>query len=988
MENSGVRPYIILGIDLGIGSCGWALIDTANGRIVHLGSHLWDPPQEPKSKISKAKTRRDARSSRRAVKRTADRKKHCLELFREEGLVPEDAGREWLQTAKGDMSPLESRIAALDHVLDDRAWAQALYNIASRRGYIPHGEDAEDDGEEGKVKKALKENAELMEGGGYRTIEEALCNMKRSRNRDGDYSKCVTHSQLVDEARKLFEAQRGYGNMHAGVEFEGRYLAEVGWEKDVTDRDARVYDTVGPCMYGLDGKRAAKAAYTFQLCRAYEQVCNVRIVRPDGSEESLAPETRQEIIATLFSPTPLKRNRNCEVKYSRLRKMLDLGSLEGFKGIPIQDEGKLHVSEPRAWKKLRSALSEGLMTRMAEDRALADGVGSALAYASSEDSLREQLGKLDLDDGEIDEIANGVPYRSKVFKGYGDRGMTALDMLVGAFEESDEVVTIYDAEKETGLYELRTSDRRERGYRLPEYRAYDPTCKNPVVLRAMGRLQKVVNAVIGKYGMPDEIHIELARELKHSKKEKAAIARGNAMRRNQRAAYRETIAELLQCDESDVTGKQLRKYGLWVEQENRDLYTGEPIDCMRMLQDQTYTEIDHILPYSRSCDDGQNNKTLTFASKNREKGDRSPFEWLTETGEWDGYEARVRAAPSIPYRKKLNLLERKLAEKQAEFIERNLTDTRYATKAALGYIENCLAFPEDTGRKRHVLAVAGGATATLTRAWGLKKDREKNDCHHALDAAVVAACDESAIIRVAKASEAKRLMRKDERKRLFADTEPWPGFAREAEKMAEACIPTRMIDRSLSGRLYEDTVYRFEGYDETGAYALLSAKGKTRKSSNFTLRDDGSAVLPDKIAFTRLWWDPDAKVRGRKEPGSYLIEPVYYADVAAIRAGTYVPRSIPRASERRTRDRWPEIPPAAMARKPVELRMGNALQIGSELARFKTVMISTNQWVLADIRKLGGGPLKGLPLSQIGPNTEFQVIDEDILGLCYGDLEK
>ena len=50
--------------------------------------------------------------------------------------------------------------------------------------------------------------------------------------------------------------------------------------------------------------------------------------------------------------------------------------------------------------------------------------------------------------------------------------------------------------------------------RLP----HPPEIRNPVVEKALVELRKVVNGVIRKYGKPDNIHLEIARDLKQPKK--------------------------------------------------------------------------------------------------------------------------------------------------------------------------------------------------------------------------------------------------------------------------------------------------------------------------------------------------------------------------------------------------------------------------------------------------------------------------------------
>ena len=51
------------------------------------------------------------------------------------------------------------------------------------------------------------------------------------------------------------------------------------------------------------------------------------------------------------------------------------------------------------------------------------------------------------------------------------------------------------------------------------------------------------------------------------------------------------------------------------------------IDLERIVEP-GYCEVDHALPYSRSFDDSMSNKVLVLTKENRDKGNRTPYEYL------------------------------------------------------------------------------------------------------------------------------------------------------------------------------------------------------------------------------------------------------------------------------------------------------------------------------------------------------------------------
>ena len=93
-----------------------------------------------------------------------------------------------------------------------------------------------------------------------------------------------------------------------------------------------------------------------------------------------------------------------------------------------------------------------------------------------------------------------------------------------------------------------------------------------MVEKALVELRKVVNAILRQYGKPDIIRLEMARDLKNSKKVREEIQKHN----HARAKAREKAKAILQ-DEfslfrgSEPTGDDIEKYLLW---EDRVLQMG------------------------------------------------------------------------------------------------------------------------------------------------------------------------------------------------------------------------------------------------------------------------------------------------------------------------------------------------------------------------------------------------------------------------------
>lgn len=1026
-------PYFVFGFDLGPGSLGWCVCDRANRRIIALNTLIFPVPQGGQKKESLAAQRGECRRHRRTLNRRQARLARCLKILadhdiiepavNDEGDVCAKAGGKAMQPRKGEREPLYYRVKGLDKLLTDRELARVVYSLCGHRGYIDRGDGILGDGgggEDGKVRIALKENAEAMKEGGCRTVGELLVKRAlaahepiRSRNKGGDYSLCMTNAQLCDELRFLFERQRALGNAKATEGLCKQLVDEcMTYLTDCTERERRTYESVALCpYYGDEGeKAAARACLTSEMTNAYESLRNVRVVSRRGAKgEPLPDEVVEKCIERIFS-TKAGGEAATRLTYAKLRKMLDLGENGTFKGVPKASEQKRDVYTAKAWNALRARLPEPLLSKLRGDRGLADAVSCVLTYSSSEKTLRGVLeGEADvpipaaclepLEALSVEEIEaiESLPYASKVFSGYGSRSLRALGLILSHFVGGAQSLT--EILENTGLRaKEEEAGTLERGDLLCKYSDFDPQCNNPVVLRAMANFRRVVNALIKRYGRPAEIHLELANELKKPKRVRDEIDRANRKRKDANKVRAELAAGLLGCSPSDVPYKVLMKLEFLEEQNDRDAYTGEEIDKARLVRDSEYAQIDHIIPYSQSYDDSRANKVVVLAKTNQDKGNRSPYEWLGGGRAWEKLEKNVAGMKNLSERK-LSLILCQDAQAASEgFIARNLNDTRYMTRHAAQWLGECLEFADGVtadGKplKDHVICPAGAITSKLRRLWGLsRKDREKDNMHHAVDAAIIAVCTQSIIQKTAIAYSRRHMVRHEEYKAAMRAAMPWPGFAEEVEALAAQAIPARSPRRRVGGAAFKETTYRVEKADNGNGKAVLA--GVKDPCGNCKLDPDGkSAKVYGGLAFLQLWWDPQGKIRGRKEPGCWLADPVYCADIPDYLAEPK--RYKPRAGKKSGtgRNAWPEVPKHARGAEPMKIFPGDMLEVKGELRLFVGYDISNLSWTLVDPRRVytdpkarSEGSKSGLTIAKCGKN-EIRRVDVGPLGFPGEPLE-
>jgi CRISPR-associated endonuclease Csn1 len=321
--------------------------------------------------------------------------------------------------------------------------------------------------------------------------------------------------------------------------------------------------------------------------------------------------------------------------------------------------------------------------------------------------------------------------------------------------------------------------------------------RQPIVEKILNQLVNVVNNIISQYGKPDEIVIELARELKQSKDERNDTFTYLAKREREN----ENIRAIIQEYGLRATRNNVIKYRIFREINNDDskinascIYCGKAFGLTQALSGDEI-DIEHIIPKSILFDDSQSNKTLSHRKCNLDKGNLTAYDFMCtkSEAEFTTYLERVNDLykQEVIGKGKRDKFLMKAKEIPQDFIERQLNETRYIAKKAKELLEQiCYT----------VYATGGGVTSYLRNIWGYNevlmnlqlpkyrelglteqrtierpdksltqieviKDWNKRDDHrhHAIDALVIACTRKGFIQRIntLNASDTRNNMRKD-----------------------------------------------------------------------------------------------------------------------------------------------------------------------------------------------------------------------------------
>ena len=766
-EKSSYSPKkYSLGLDIGTSSIGWAVLDLDKERIHDLGVRIFERPEDPQNGDSLAKPRRDARSARRRLKRRRQRLNHLKQFFIDQNILTKDQVEEVLDY-RSDFNKLdvyELRAKALTEELSPEELLKVLYQIAKRRGFKSNRKVIEEsDKEGGRVTSALKANEKFLADNNYTTVGDALSRDEKfaphKRNKRDDYTNSFARDDFLRELEAIIKTQRSYAlknipkqainELIYGIDDgQATNVSAIMYQRPFMTREL-IEKMVGNCTFEKDEKRAPKASYSFEMFRLASDLSHLVFIHRDASKR----QAKRENLEVRLSPEQISK----VIDAAKSQKSLTYKKVRSTAGIsedyvPKDVRGKKKEGDEfgedntfgglKAYSDIRLALKD-----LPEDWAKIDNesainqIAYVLTTQKADEGIRAELDSLPLSDKAKEAIIKIKPTN---FKAFGHLSIKALQNITPYILEG----MTYDKACEAA------------GYDFKKQSASLEQITNPVVKRAITQTLKVVRAIERKYGKPYFIKVETARDLAKNFKDRKAIENEN---KENQARNQSIIQTLNENGVVTPTGQQIIKVKLYREQNGVCLYSGKSIDFETMLRDDNAYQVDHIVPFSRSNNDGMTNKVLVLTEENQKKSNQTPFEYFgADEKRWKEFAARVestyktrdtktadKATNAINYKyngyaikKKQNLLLQEY--KNDSWNVRALNDTRYITRFIQNYLRQDVDFAEGEEKQR-VIAPNGTTTAYLRKRWGLAKDRNEDVLHHAKDAAVVAAVDQNIV---------------------------------------------------------------------------------------------------------------------------------------------------------------------------------------------------------------------------------------------------
>lgn len=789
-----------IGLDIGIGSVGWAVLENDPAteeptKILKLGVRTFSPNEVDKTGESTAKNRREKRGLRRRTRRKELRRQRMKALLHRTFNI--DLDKELENISNEDVYMLRAK--AIKEKVSRGEICKIVLNILKRRGFQSNRKSASS--QEGELLKYLNENASFLQNGGYATVGEALYNDPRFktqqcgkeiyniRNHSGDYRNCFYRSLLQEEIKQILTKQKEY-YPEIDDEFISTVLEIFSAQRtfDQGPGQPSPYTAkfeVGECTFIKGEPRAPKATYTFEYFNALSKINNLKI-----NDESLTEQQVQILVDEVKEKEQLK--------FSQVRKLLSLPLSDKFnlcrykakKGEDLTEEDLIKQSEKANFVSLDKSYSIRKALNLEssyENRDLIDEVATMLTYNKSEQNIDEFISKSDLLKKLTPEQIDSI--KELNFDKFGSLSIIAMKKMIPYLEKGER----YDiAARSAGFNHSSFETEKKKYLKGEEIDEMLKDITSPVVKRAVHQSLRIINAIIKEYGSPQQVNIELAREMSKDFNDRRKMQKRQEENLLKNDQAREGLREFGLVK---PTYLDLLKYKLYNEQNGKSMYSGNTIDFNRLFEP-NYVQIDHILPFSRSMDDSFNNKVLVLSAENQNKGNKTPYEYLSDDEKaWADFVGRVSLLKNRD--KEERLLKTKFGEEQQKnFIERNLNDTRYISRFLLNLMQKYLQVqPSNLDKKNVIRSVNGSVTNYLRKFWGINKIRDDGDIHHCVDAAVISTVSNREIQKITTFNMLKEKFVFDDKNNVFISKKTGEVLSKEDKEKIEKQGIDLMSDR-------------------------------------------------------------------------------------------------------------------------------------------------------------------------------------------------
>ena len=732
----------ILGLDLGVGSIGWALIETKNdtpSNILGMGSRIVpisndDSDQFQKGQaITKNAERTQRRTARKGYDRYQLRRALLTDALREKNMLPDHLDENVI-----DLWHLRSDAATKGKQISLRELGRVLYHINQKRGYKHSKADVSADSKQTKYVQEVNQRYKDLQEKNL-TIGQYFYQMLQSSAVQGDKGVYYTYrikdqvfprQAYMAEFDQIMSVQREFypdvltdefiDTLRNRIIFYQRPLKSCKHLVGLCEFEMRPYKKADGSIIYSGPKCAPRTSPLAQLCAVWESVNNIKLTNRNNEIFPISLEQRQMMVDFLQT--------HKEMKVSDMQKILGISKKDGWWGGKAIGKG---IKGNQTLCQLREALcgkhDNLLQLELKEvdsgffDVETAEVIKMIDANIENEPLFRlwhvvysvqdkEELCKalhkqFGIDDEQIVDNLYNLDF---VKPGYANKSHKFIRSLLPYLMQGE---MYSEACAHIGLNHSNSRTKEELAVRpLVDHLELLPknALRQPVIEKILNQMINVVNALHDKYGEIDEVRVELARELKQNKEERESTYKNN----NKNERLNREITERIKEMGIRPSRSRIQKYKMWEESLHQCFYCGKMVNAAEFLAGAD-VEIEHIIPRSVLFDDSFSNKVCACRECNHAKGNMTAFDFMKThpAEEFEAYKSRVDAAYQehrISRTKRDHLMWR-LEDIPQDFIDRQLRQSQYIATKAVEILQKAI---------RNVYSTSGSVTDFLRHQWG------------------------------------------------------------------------------------------------------------------------------------------------------------------------------------------------------------------------------------------------------------------------------
>lgn len=747
----------VLGLDLGVGSIGWCLIEKDDNntpkRILRMGSRIVPISSDEETgytkgnAISKNADRTAKRTARKCYDRYQLRRKALVNLLKRLGMEPN-------KNLMFEQTPIElwqKRADAASKEVSLEELGRVLLHINQKRGY-KHSRISNSDSKETAYVQEVNSRYNDLKAEGLTIGQHFAAKLKENEQETADGKKYYNYRikeqvyprhAYEEEVKKILEVQGQYNPDVLSSDVCKEIMDIIFYQRDLKScknlvslcefesysitRDGKEI-TIGP-------KVAPRTSPLAQLSSILETANNITIRNRKNDELYISPDQRKAIADFLD---------NHEVmKLTDLYNILNIGRKDGWwagkaigkglkgnttkcqirealSGLPKEQVDSLTAFNLEIDEYVDEETGEvrkRINNTQAEQQPLYK-LWHMLYSIKDNKELAGALNHLGIEDEESIEKLCKLDFRTA---GYANKSAKAIGRILPYLLEG----MMYSEACELAGFDhsRRINPDRVLLTHLPQIQKNE--LRQPVVEKILNQLVNIVNALLENEGAIDEIRVELARELKQSKDERNEAFKRN----NQNERLNKELAERIMKYGLTPTRNRILKLKMWEESEHSCMYCGQPVDPVEFLKG-VDVEREHIIPRGLLFDNSFTNQVCSCRRCNSKKGMRTAYDFIADDKGQEGLDTYIDRINDLFNRKKISrskfnrllashkaYISRKSQGKETDedkelwenFIDRQLRQSQYIAKKSVEILLQVC---------KNVYTTSGSVTDFVRHQWG------------------------------------------------------------------------------------------------------------------------------------------------------------------------------------------------------------------------------------------------------------------------------